>query len=260
MSACIRCGRDYSPRRRGLCHNCYEHARNLDSWSTSYIDAQPVREHVLAILAAGVSARQVAAFSHVSRKTIHNLLYGRTDRDAPPNRHIRPDTAQAIMAVPIPESPEDMAAGGALVPSIGPMRRLQALVALGYPQFILAKRIGMSPENSTDLFYGGNGRVTARTARRVEKLYDELSMKPSPSDAARRRAAARSWAPPLAWDDDTIDDVEAQPDYGRKKRLTLREFYEDAHALGLSDEVIAKRRGIRLSSLKRRLFDERRTI
>jgi len=33
-------------------------------------------------------------------------------------------------------------------------------------------------------------------------------------NAATRRAAARGWAPPLAWDDDTIDDPNATPDLG----------------------------------------------
>ncbi|WP_295694431.1 hypothetical protein, partial [Lapillicoccus sp.] len=57
-------------------------------------------------------------------------------------------------------------------------------------------------------------RISARAWRQVRQVYDRLSMTPGPSPTARARAAARGYAPPLAWDDDTIDDPRALPDLG----------------------------------------------
>jgi hypothetical protein len=66
----------------------------------------------------------------------------------------------------------------------------------------------------------GGEHVRAGTARAVCALYDELWDQPPPegthrdkiaASRARNRAAAHGWPPPLAWDDDTIDDPDVVP-------------------------------------------------
>ena len=58
-------------------------------------------------------------------------------------------------------------------------------------------------------------RITVKTARTVSAMYDRLSMQPAPESitAARTRlwASRKGFAPPLAWDDETIDDPMAEP-------------------------------------------------
>jgi hypothetical protein len=69
------------------------------------------------------------------------------------------------------------------------------------------------------------------TADAITRVYDELSMTVPQDDEAgrspragrihdrqRRLAARRGWAPPLAWDDDTIDDPAATPATGARER------------------------------------------
>ena len=59
---------------------------------------------------------------------------------------------------------------------------------------------------------GVSTTVAPATARAVEDLYDRAWQGPRrPSTASRRRAVTAGWAPPLAWDDDTIDDPAASP-------------------------------------------------
>ena len=55
------------------------------------------------------------------------------------------------------------------------------------------------------------GWVAAAGWRRTRDVYDRLSMTPGPSQVCRDRARARGYLPPLAWDDDSIDDPRAVP-------------------------------------------------
>ena len=62
------------------------------------------------------------------------------------------------------------------------------------------------------------------------------------------------WPPPLAWDDDTIDDPNELPDCGTRRRLSFDEQYLELRDLGYSDSDIAHRLGIKPKSLERQLF------
>jgi len=136
---------------------------------------------------------------------------------------------------------------------VGTRRRLQALVAFGYPRCYLADRIGMLPSNFGRLLSDSNSQVLAITARKVVALFDELSATPGPSSRARKDGARRGWAVPMAWDDDTIDDPLAAPDRGVEVMITFTEWYLELRELGYSDSEIAARAGIALESLLRRI-------
>ncbi|WP_205859648.1 helix-turn-helix domain-containing protein, partial [Phycicoccus flavus] len=53
--------------------------------------------------------------------------------------------------------------------------------------------------------------VTVQRWREVRDVYDRLSMTPGPSPETRGWAVKLGYAPPLAWDEDTIDDPTATP-------------------------------------------------
>jgi len=92
----------------------------------------------------------------------------------------------------------------------GTRRRLQALVAIGWPTAALAARLGIPPTEVSRLCHHAH-RVHPHTATRVIRLYTQLSMHPGPSGRARRRGEVTGWAPPLAWEDNTLDDPAATP-------------------------------------------------
>jgi hypothetical protein len=81
----------------------------------------------------------------------------------------------------------------------------------------MASRLGMLPQNFKTCLR--KKTVSARLARRVADLYDRFwmdqpedhGMQEYVADRVRRHAAARGYDGPLAWDDDTIDDPQAQP-------------------------------------------------
>lgn len=182
------------------------------------IDAQPVRDHVRALQAAGLGLKRIAAKTGVPHGTLWKLIYGKPGYE--PSKRVRPDTAARVLALQA-VTLDDLGARRPVDPT-GTRRRLQALVALGWSQAKLAGRLGMQPTNFTRVILGP-GDVAAATARATKALYDELWDQAPPENAHRDRiAAARSrnracelgWPSPLAWDDNTIDDPLAGPDLG----------------------------------------------
>ncbi len=234
-----------------------------------YVDAGPVREHLRTLAEAGIGHRRVGELAGVSSGSLSKILYGGPG-NRPPSRRIRPQTAAAILAVrPAPEQ----LAPSALVDITGTRRRVQALVACGWSQARLARGLGLTAANFCGMLR--RDQVTAATARAVGELYDRLWNQPPPEHDQRTRIAAsrarnhagqQGWAPPLAWDDDQIDDPGARPAEGWKRpaRTTRRsaELAEDAEELfrreGYTREHAAARLGVSLPALERALSVTRR--
>jgi len=114
-----------------------------------------------------------------------------------------------------------MTATPATRPAAGTARRLQALAVAGWPVGRLARETGLTPYRVDRLMAGTVDTVTVDEARAVAAVYARYSGA-SPglcgvshihARAARDRATAAGWAPPAAWDDDTIDDPDAIPQW-----------------------------------------------
>lgn len=180
------------------------------------VDAEPVRERIRRLSEQGVGLKQITRLSGVSGGVLTKLVYGQRRADGthrPPSRRCTPRVRDRILAVPL-----DALAGGALVDGTGTRRRLRALVAVGWSKSKLARLLGMAPSNFGKTMRAE--RVVASTRDAVRALYDQLWDHP-PQHAthhdkiaysrALRYAAHHSYAPPLAWDDDTIDDPNSSP-------------------------------------------------
>lgn len=181
-----------------------------------FVDARPARAHVRMLMDYGLGWKRIAAMAGVSCGAVEKLLYGAAHRGMGPSKRVRPATAEKLLAL----KPLGERLGGAvLVNGTGARRRLQALVAGGWPQAQLASRLGVDPAN-----FGASMRsekVLAATERAVRRLYDEL-WRQDPRDhgvgaqaysRSRGHAVSRQWAPVGAWDDDTIDNPAAAPDW-----------------------------------------------
>lgn len=223
-----------------------------------FTDAAPVREHVRGLMASGLGAARIAALAGISRGTLSHLLYGDPARQLPPSRRIRASAAQQLLAVrPCLDNLASMAA----VDAAGTRRRLQALTVTGWSGRMLAGLLPMEPSNLNAILRG-RPAVSAATARRARQLYDELWDQPPPErtrgeriSAARARghAARHHWPPPLAWDDDTIDDPAARPHPWRRARTQRsRDLAADAAELtacGYTRTQIADRLGVPRTTL-----------
>ena len=178
------------------------------------VDATPAREHVRALLQT-LTVGQIERRSGVNRTSIRCLLGEHPG--VPMTKRVTYRTAARLLAVqPSRVGPEK----GGLVDSTGTIRRVQALVTLGWDLTSIYTRIGATSSTTWKLTSATPPQwVTVDLRDRVRALYDELSMTPRPASwqaaAAQKRARARGWAPPLAWDEESIDDPSATPDPGQ---------------------------------------------
>lgn len=181
-----------------------------------WVDAEPIRAHVTFLRSCEMGLRTIAAVADVDRKRLQCVVGGGPDRGTPPQAKVRPELAAAVLSV---EPTLQNLAPSTLISPIGTRRRAHALVAVGWPQQYLAEHLGMQPGNYGQMLL--REHVLVRRALAVRALYDDLwKVDPKERGAtaagitrARRHAAANGWAPVGAWDDDTIDDPAAFPDW-----------------------------------------------
>ena len=229
-----------------------------------YVDAGPARDHARLLGRYGVGWKRVASLSGVPAGAVSKLLYGGPG-DRPPSRRIRRRTEALILAVqPVPGN----LAGQTRVDATATRRRLQALVAAGWPKAQLAARLGMGPGNFVPVME--RAQVTAATERAVAALYGEMWDRRPPeashrekisASRARNYARARGWALPAAWDDSTIADPEAVPaghrrhdgpPRGRELAAEARELF----GFGLDRNQAAERIGVSRGALDHALARE----
>ena len=94
------------------------------------------------------------------------------------------------------------------VPRVGAARRVQALLAMGWPHHALG---AAGIVNSAQIIGASGDLITVQRWRQVRDVYDRLSMTPGPSPETRGWAAKLGYPPPLAWDEEGIDDPTAMP-------------------------------------------------
>ncbi len=211
MTLC-RCGKA-AGGRSGLCDNCYAMHRRRQiaygRWQPDRIDPTPAREHLAALRGAGMGLRRIEKLSGLSRPTLQHLSRA---------GFVSRNTQDRLLSVPIPGTVFDpVLAAGTQISGIGSMRRLRALTRMGWSAQVIADRIGVHRHQVTSWTSGRTQKITAAHAATVAELFDRIQMTAGPSRKAARWAELRGWAPPMAWDEDTIDDPAAQP-FGATRR------------------------------------------
>lgn len=236
--------------------------------ATGLVDAQPIREHIEQLVIRGMSRHQIAELAGIHRTIIRNLLVGQPSVGQGPAKRLRATTAAALLTVTFtPCEPTTVAPGrsrkfGATVEPTGTRRRLEALMANGWPARELGLRLGHKTA-SLQLPRAGR-RYTSSTAAAVRALYDELSDTPGPSQRCATLYRGRGYLHPGWWDPDTIDDPDAEPDGLREQVYTAsrwpielehdRPWHEQAAVLartGLSDTEIADRLNTTAKQIRR---------
>jgi hypothetical protein len=167
------------------------------------------------LMGYGIGLKRIAAMAGVSNATLGKILYGDQTRNMPPRARVEKHVAEGVLAV----KPSLENLGNTVnVDAAGTRRRIQALVTIGWSQSRIGKRIGMDPQNFNRTIKAEN--VQAVTARKVKDLYEQLWNQPqtgtewhskAAATRARNYAKAHGWLPPLAWDDETIDDPDTAP-------------------------------------------------
>jgi len=221
-----------------------------------FVPAAPVREHVRSLMSAGIGWRRIAMFAGVNQQTINRLLWSK-----PPTKKIRTEIADKIMAL---QPSLDKVGCTTAIDGTGTRRRLQALIALGWSQSKLGARMGITGSNVSRILT--SERVTAKSAIAVRDLYESMWNEAPPEEdwrhkiaanRARGYAAERGWVPPMAWDDESIDDPDASPcdtARPRHRKLPSGEELQWLHVeLRETIPALAQRFGVYESSIRKAL-------
>lgn len=232
--------------------------------STPLRDPDEARRHLQDLRDWGLSVECLAEMSGLSVTTIDRLL---DRRPCTRQRRITAAVEEIVLAL---VADLDAVPPTRCVPAFPTARRLQALTCLGWSLTALARRLDTVERMVVGLRAEASPQVTARTARKVRDLYDELSMTPGPSARAARDAKARGWLPPLAWDD--IDERDGQlpaleepdqPDEAAVYRALHGDLRRPVHlidrieairrftAQGASDAQVAEALGVTVRTVQR---------
>lgn len=209
-----------------------------------WVDAAPARQRVQNLMADGYPLHAIAGAAGLDLSKITRLVYGLPSAGAAPTEKLRAADVQAVLQAVL--NWRDMP-DRTLVPAIGSQRRIRALSRLGWPANMIAQRIGTSQAHLSGI--ADRKRITAAMARAVAGVYDQLAMTPAPESPYTKRlrtyAKKRGWAPPLAWDEHTIDDPAAEPDMGEAvpRHLTVVEDAEHLMTQGVDPWRIHERTG-----------------
>lgn len=189
-----------------------------------YTEAEPVRQHVLLLNEAGITVNRISELAGLSSNWIvQNYLAGYNRRGR--KRRTRTDIAAKILAI----DPETALPG--MVNPTGTRRRIQALVAAGWPLAHIATQAGIAPQNMTVIL--ARPRLRSVTVTAFAGAYDVMARKNplrngvtrQASNRARNRAASANWPPPRYWArfPGAINDPHFTPEYGLTKPQRLAE-------------------------------------
>lgn len=178
-----------------------------------FVPAQPVRDHVNRIRAAGMPVRALEKHFGLCAHYLDHLLWG-SQEGGGPSEKFHTETAELLLAYwPKLDNFPD----AARIDPTGTRRRLQALQVRGFNLVAIARKAGIPSRYFQKAVI--SEKVTARIARAVRDVYGawwnadpcDQGVKEWVADRTRRAAQRQGWDGPLAWDDDTIDDPQAVP-------------------------------------------------
>lgn len=228
------------------------------------------RVHIEWLLSEGMTITAISGECGVARITISRIRKGEGTSTT---------TQEMIRQVlPGPQLATDETPDTALVDGAGTRRRLRALAAEGWTSTRLAERHGGPPPSMRlAMLKGEDERTLAVFARSVREIYEELWDQEPPCTSryekaqatrARKDALQRGWAPPMAWDEESIDDPAASAgewrevsDLGSGRRRLHLDDLEDCISWGLDIAGAAGRLGVTKAAVEKCAYRaERRDV
>lgn len=181
---------------------------------SNMVDAGPVIDR-LKELVESVPIAVLAAQIQCCRTTIRVYLGKVKQRDPP--AVVRRDFAEAVAEFRVWPLPGP----NGLVVAIGSMRRIHALEYQGQTQTQIAAGCGLSRRTIWRIANGGAKTVTPAVHKAIKSYYDRNNRWVVGKKVSQALHGGRVLVPPGAWEDDTIDDPKASPDWGISDK-TLR--------------------------------------
>lgn len=163
------------------------------------VDVAPIKAHVLALIRDGAGVEQVWRAAGVQASVVKRIVGSETITYV-----LRP-TAEKLLAL----TPEDVLRQTRLFESWRVTRRVRALNALGHTTARIAAEMGCTEENLNKAMR--RDVVQLKTLDKVREAYQRLCNQEGDSEVMRWKARRHDWAPPMAWDEGTIDEPDGRP-------------------------------------------------
>jgi hypothetical protein len=176
----------------------------------SLVSADPVRQHVLKLRAAGGTYQSIGQAARTGAMTVHCIANARRPK-------VQADIASRLLAV----SEADIRS---MHPSpAGTMWRLRALMAMGHTCSRMAAATGVPPATLRRIARGEALTISPALRQAAVDLFDAWWDKTPPqltrretlaAGKALKRAALNDWPPPAGLDEDELDQPGYQPQQG----------------------------------------------
>lgn len=231
-----KCAKPTCPRKEQNGGFCKQHYRlAMAGKPMGLVSAGRASEHIAKLKAMGIGTPRIGELAGMPQVSVWRI----TEQD-----QILARTEAKILSIPLPGAAHELAKDGAPVAVIGTQRRLRALQVLGYRGIDLAERLGIQRRTVQSICAGEQDFVSADVARRVASLFEELQLTPGGTEVTRSRSLRKGWHPPLAWDEDAIDDPAATPqqhDRMEAKPGDWWDSYLELREMGLEPRAAADR-------------------
>lgn len=171
-------------------------------------------EKIKALHGRGMNIATLCERTGIGRKTLGNIIFGTGKSTTLPR-----DGYVKLLALEY-EPPGADVRGARLRPEPA-RRRLQALWLAGYSQSFLAEWIGTTVQVVSKIVREETTVIHADFNQRIAEMYDKLiyadpaefGLDPAKVKRTKTHASGRGFAPAICWDDDTIDDPDAFPEW-----------------------------------------------
>jgi hypothetical protein len=186
------------------------------------VSAEPVREHVLKLRAAGGTYASIGQAATTGAMTVHCIANARRPK-------VQAEVASRLLAI----SEADI--GSMRLSPGGTMWRLRALIAMGHTCTRMAAATGIPPATLRRVVRGEALTISPELRQAVLALFDAWWDKTPPERTRReklaagnalKRAARNDWPPPAGLDEDKLDQPGYQPQYG----------WRHANGTGIADD------------------------
>lgn len=190
-------------------------------------------QHIEDLRNAGWSYRGIADTAGVSVQTVNRVHRG-------VQKSVVNETETRVLALKS-DSIFTRPNKAGFVPNVGARRRLQALLAIGYRHSDITPLLG-SPSGT--LMHQVGDWISLEKHEAMVRVYEQLWDKPGPAPAtSRARIRKAGYLPPLAWDDESIDDPNFVPEptevtAGSKVEVRRDAFLQEVeHLAGFGGKV-----------------------
>lgn len=221
-------------------------AKRAGTWN-GLVDAAAVREHIRMLQDHGISPSSIAETCGIAKQSVIDFTKPQPGKNRGRRQRTSHETAAKILAV----TPHNLVRRR--VDPTGSRRRLQALVAAGWPLNHIAAQTSLKASSVGDFMH--RSMLLLSTVNEIAQAFDTLQdQEPTRRGVDRRQArrarewaAREKWPTPAYWAErmDVIDDPDFEPLYGVTKReLVAQDANWVMRTSGLDRATAAARLGV----------------